>query len=197
MTESDEYLESDEHLQCRKDEIFALSSIYDELQLDEDELSGSLIIPVELDNPILVIYKERDGKVRFLPGLEFKFSTGNGYPESEPPLIKLSCSWLSDERAENIKKELVQAVWESTKELCLFTMIDELSAMAKSLFGMEYLEVDEETLFDEITQFAKVQELAQFQQHSYYCSVCLENKKGVDCYKLPRCSHVFCKVSLL
>jgi hypothetical protein len=184
--------ETEEHLQSRKDEIFVLSSIYDELRFDEAEVSGSLRIPVELDAPVPVICKERDGKVQFLPGVEFSFWTGSRYPEEQPPQIKLQCSWLPRDRIQQVEQE-VQQVWGTTKELCLFSMIDEVSAMAKSAFGMEYLDVDDD-LFGRIMQFAEAEELAQFQLHSYFCGVCLERKKGVDCFKLPRCGHIFCKV---
>jgi len=184
--------ETEDHLQSRKDEIFALSSIYDELQVNPDELSGSLRIPVELDVSVGIVCAERDAKVRYLPGINFTFATGEKYPESEPPEYSIACSWLSKEKLEHVEAE-IRSIWEGTKELCLFTMIDEISELAKSLFGMEYLEVSDE-LFEEMIHFTDKEELDRFQQGSYFCGVCLEHKRGVDCFKLPRCGHVFCKV---
>src|SRR5436190_20778468 len=127
-----------ESILLRRDEILALSSIYDELILSPDGLSGSLIIPVELDVPIPLITADREDAVRFLPGLHFTFSTGEKYPDFEPPEISLQCSWVTPETLHSIKDD-IRMLW--NKELCLFNMIDELSERAKAVFGLEVLQV--------------------------------------------------------
>lgn len=184
--------ESFDHLSVRKDEILALSSIYDELVLNSDGLSGFLVIPVELDSHIPVASPEAHGQARFLPGIEFTFSTGEDYPEGTPPEISLRCSWLPNESLATVTEE-IKALWEG--ELCIFTMIDELFERAKVVFGLEYLELTTE-FFDDIVKFAESEELKRFNDGSYFCGICLENKKGIECFKLPLCGHVSCKVSL-
>jgi E3 ubiquitin-protein ligase RNF14 len=180
-----------ENLVLRREEILALSSIYDELILNSDGLSGSLIIPVELDITIPLVTADREGAVRFLPGIQFTFSTGKDYPESEPPVISLKCSWLSAQIRHLIEDD-IRMLW--SKELCLFNMIDEISERAKSVFGLEVLEVSNE-IFDVIIQFAEQEEATRFNESTYYCEICLENKKGTECFKLLRCGHISCKVS--
>src|SRR5208282_6913359 len=117
-----------ESLLLRREEILALSSIYDELILNSDGLSGSLIIPVELDIAIPLVTTDHEDAVRFLPGIQFTFSTGEKYPDLEPPQVSLECSWLSAEILHSIEGE-IRTLW--TKELCLFNMIDEISERAK------------------------------------------------------------------
>jgi hypothetical protein len=188
--------ESEDHLQSRKDEVMALSSIYDEeLRVNEDGLSGTLIIPQEFGGKVAVLSKERGGRVYFLPGVEFHFSSAEGYPETEPPEVTLKCVWLPRVKIEDVEREIA-SIWVTTRDFCLYAMIDEVIALSKNLFWMNYLEVDE-ILFDEILQFAESQERAIFEQAHHLCPVCLENKKGVDCYQLPRCEHVFCKATIV
>src|SRR5271156_4404722 len=188
--------ESEDHIALRREEILALSSIYEELQLNTDGLSGSVVILVQLDKPVPIACGEREGTVKFLPGIEFTFSTSTAYPETEPPSISLKCIWLSDERLQSLRKDIISLIWEPTKELCLFDMVDEISERSKSLFGLEFLDISEQ-VFDELVVFAERQETKIFEQGVYFCEVCLEKKKGVDCFRLPRCGHIFCKVPFL
>lgn len=185
--------ESSEHLSFRKEEVLALCSIYDELTCDADNLSGCLVILVELDFYIPIVFANREGQVRFLPGIRISFATGETYPELDPPQISLECSWLSAKRRHEIEEEL-RLFW--TNELCLFTMIDETCERAKRAFGLEFVDVLSDEVFDTIVKFAQQEELKRFNEGTYFCEICLENRKGIDCLKLPRCGHVSCKVIL-
>jgi E3 ubiquitin-protein ligase RNF14 len=180
-----------ESISLRREEIIALSSIYDELILNSDGLSGSLIIPVELDTAISLVATAHEDVVRLLPGIQFTFSTGEKYPDIEPPQVSLQCCWLSANILHSIEDD-IRILW--TKELCLFNMIDEISERAKAVFGLEVLEVSDE-IFELVKQFADKEEAKRFNESIFYCEICLEHKKGTDCFKLPRCGHVSCKVS--
>jgi E3 ubiquitin-protein ligase RNF14 len=187
--------ESEDHLSLRREEIVALSSIYEELQLNADGLSGTVLIPIEPDKPVPIACGEREGTVKFLPGIEFTFSTSTGYPETEPPSVSLKCIWLSDERLQSLREDIISLIWMSTNDLCLFDLVDEISERSKSVFGIEFLDISEQ-VFDELVTFSERQQTKIFEQGVYYCEVCLENKKGVDSFKLPRCGHIFCKVHI-
>jgi RWD domain len=182
--------ESADHLWTRKEEILALSSIYDELVLNPDGLSGSIIIPVELDAPIPLISTDRETQVRFLPGIQLTFATGDKYPDLAPPVISIQCSWLSNETLTSIEED-ISALWDG--EIGLFNIIDELSERAKMVFGLEILEVSNEE-FEIVLRFAEREELKRFNETIYFCEICLERQKGIDCFMLPRCGHVSCKV---
>jgi len=182
--------ESSDHLSTRKEEILALSSIYDELVLNQDGLSGSIIISVELDTPIPLISADREAQVRFLPGIQFTFATGDKYPDLAPPEISIQSSWLSNETLTSVEEDL-SALWDS--EICLFNIIDELSERTKMVFGLEILQVSNEE-FEIVLRFAEMKELKRFNETTYFCEICLEHKKGIDCFMLPRCGHVSCKV---
>jgi hypothetical protein len=186
--------ELEDHLSTRKEEILSLSYIYDELDISVDGLSASLVIPVELEHPIR-IKCTREEKVRFLPGMALTFATSEKYPESEPPSISVECCWLSSEKQRKIEEDARQ-IWENSKELCLFNIIDEITEWAKNLFGLEMLDLSEAT-FDEAVSFAQMEENIRFEQGTYFCAICLENRKGTECFKLSRCGHTFCRVILL
>lgn len=183
--------ESPEHLSSRREEILALTSIYDELKLNLDGLSGSLTIPIKLDTEITISSPGWVEKVRFLPGIEFHFATGEKYPEDEPPSIRMHCPWLIADDLFDIENE-VKSLW--TNEYCLFTMIDEVSERSKNAFGMDNLKFSSEEAFGETLDFAEGQEMKLFNESVFYCEICLEYKKGTECYKLSRCGHVSCKV---
>jgi E3 ubiquitin-protein ligase RNF14 len=182
--------ESTEHLSLRQEEIFALSSIYNELHLNNNNLSGSLSIPVQLDHPILLLAIERETQLRFLPPLKFTFATSPSYPESAPPTITLECSWITENVLRRVEED-VGSLWGN--DICLFTMIDELFERTKSVFGMDVVNV-EVGVYDEVIAFAEGEEMKMFLEGTYFCEICLEKKKGGECVKLPRCGHVSCRV---
>jgi E3 ubiquitin-protein ligase RNF14 len=186
-------VESADHLSSRREEILTLTSIYDELILNPDQLSGSVVISVELGTLVTLVSPPRRESVRFLPGIQFTLSTGENYPETEPPEISVRCSWVSLEKLIEVEESL-RVIWEGMKDLCLFTMIDELSELAKTLFGLEMLQVSEAVL-ENVSEFAEKEETKRFEEGTYFCGVCLEHKKGKECFKLSRCEHVFCRVS--
>ena len=113
--------ESEDHLSTRKEEILSLSYIYNELHIGGDEVSGSLVIPVELDEHIR-IKCTREEVVRFLPGIKLTFATSEKYPESVPPAISLDCSWLSAQKPRKVEEDAEQTS-KTWKELCLFNII--------------------------------------------------------------------------
>ena len=89
------------------------------------------------------------------------------------------------------------SLWEG--EICLFTMMDEVFERARGVFGLEVVrlegeEQEQEQVFDEVVKFAEGEDMKRFLEGTYFCEVCLENKKGSECLKLPRCGHVSCKV---
>jgi len=185
--------ESPNHLGARKEEVDALSLIYDELLIQEDKISGALCIPVTLDEYILVEQgADTSQYVRFLPGVIFHFSSGIGYPESEPPQIELHCSWVPGKYLRGIEERL-RKIWDDSRELCLYTMIDEVAEQGNSAFGLRGLNVPRE-IFQEIKLFSETEEKKRFVEGVYFCEICLENKKGVECFKLPLCEHIFCTV---
>ena len=185
--------ESPEHLGVREEEVYALSLIYDNLVIKEDAISGVLFIPVEMDGYLCVDRGEEDSRhVRFLPEVSIYFSTSPGYPELQGPKIRLKCSWLSEEQLKDTEREL-RTIWEVSRELCLYNMIDELTERTKSVFGLRSLDVSQQ-VFDEIRVFSDNEESKRFVSGVYFCEICLENKKGVDCFRLPVCHHIFCKV---
>ena len=186
--------EPSDHLILRENEIFALSSIYDELQVLDNKFSGCLKIPVEVDSGIPVTSFGEQETVHFLPSVEFHFRTSELYPESAAPEISLKCMWLSEREVLAIEASLL-SIWKDTKEICLYNMIDNLSERAKLAFDMKYIDVPAK-IFEEVLRFSESEEARRFNEGIYYCGICLEHKKGAECFRLPRCGHISCTVTL-
>ena len=175
------------------DELLALSSIYqDELTLDSDGRSGLLTLLVAPTSPVTIVASDREDSVHFLPPVKFTFSTSEGYPQSSPPDVALECPWLSSAQLETLENE-IKALW--IGELCLFSMIDELSERAKEAFGINFLTLSSED-FDSLVSFSEAEQIREFNHFVYFCEICQEHKKGIECFKLRRCGHVSCKVRL-
>jgi RWD domain len=187
--------ESEDHLSARCDEILALESIYpNELTLTPDSyFSGSVCIPVELPRPVSLVSVAREAQVLFLPPVEFVFRTGEKYPEEDPPEVSLQCTWLDESRTRQLSA-LTMGIWEDCRELCLFSMIDEISSLAQEVFGEEFIKVSEK-VFDSIVEFSEQREEETFNLGVHFCGICLEDKKGPECFQLPHCKHVYCRVS--
>lgn len=185
--------ESKDHFSTRKEEIVSLSYIYDELDINIDQVSGSLIIPVQLERHIRIKCTQEE-TLRFLPGITLTFATSENYPESVPPAFSVACCWLSPQKLRKIEED-ARYIWETSKELCLFNIIDEITEWANNLFGLEMLHLSE-TTFEEVVSFAQREENRRFEQGTHFCGVCLEYRKGTECFKLSRCDHIFCRVIL-
>src|SRR5947207_12016418 len=112
--------ETQDHLSQRQDEIIALQSIHsNELTLIPGEpSSGKVSIPVKLDRPVGIVCSTLHAQIRFLPPVEFHFRTGHKYPEEEAPEVHLQCSWLPEDKLQDLTR-LIQTFWNDTKELCL------------------------------------------------------------------------------
>ncbi|KAG8226845.1 hypothetical protein J437_LFUL004086 [Ladona fulva] len=95
------------NLECQKDELSALQSIYteDEFSIFEEEgyVGGKFSSVLELPSPFVIAHKEikdgavadREFKVEFLPPIVLQFTLPDDYPSVSPPSFNLCCSWLN------------------------------------------------------------------------------------------------------
>ncbi|KAI0108689.1 RWD-domain-containing protein [Nemania sp. FL0031] len=203
-------------------ELSALTAIYPELQLDEnDPHKLSIELPVSLSKPVTVLFPAATGatpplvpsqtaasattadvgvdsqELSNLPALQVIITLPNGYPQEKPPEVSISTSpsWLSDDIVRRLETNII-ALWEDVgRDQVVFAYIDELQQATDDVFGL----VDNKGTL-EVTPDHKLALLdydtnakrKAFEKESFHCGICLDLKKGMVCHKMLDCGHVFC-----
>lgn len=180
----------------RTEELGTLQSIYPELVLDPSNPHIAVLdLLVAPSKPLPVTFKPGHEVIRleYLPSLRLNISLPVGYPACAPPTVTptTSPSWLPEDILERIVEES-NSIWEEYGgATILFSYISSLQEQADNAFGLEELTLPEslrKALMEYNTQMKK----EIFDKETFDCGVCLEPKKGLVCYRMQRCSHVFC-----
>ena len=134
----------------------------------------------------------------YLPPLHLQITLPEGYPSENAPQFKLSTSpqWLPLNTIKRLQDEGLSLWEEYGREPVLFSYITQLQEAADRGFDI----IDSPSGMLEVSQEMKIALLdfdiktnrERFEQETFECGICLEPKKGSTCFRLPRCSHVFC-----
>ena len=134
----------------------------------------------------------------YLPPLHLQITLPEGYPSENAPQFKLSTSpqWLPSNTIKRLQDGGLSLWEEYGREPVLFSYITQLQEAADRGFDI----VDSPGGMLEVSQEMKIALLdfdiktkrERFEQETFECGICLEPKKGSTCFRLPRCSHVFC-----
>lgn len=137
-------------------------------------------------------------KLSYLPPLHLQIALPEGYPSENAPQFKLSTSpqWLPLNIIKRLQDEGLSLWEEYGREPVLFSYITQLQEAADRGFDIVdrlggMLEVSQEMKIA-LLDFDIKTKRETFEQETFECSICLEPKKGSTCFRLPRCSHVFC-----
>jgi E3 ubiquitin-protein ligase RNF14 len=151
-----------------------------------DELKG------ELDEPARDVHA-----LSHFPPLNLEIELPEGYPSERPPIIHLSTSpmWIPHSTLDQLRDDCNRLWEECGNDLVVFTYIDHLQQLAETVFNMQ--NPSGELCLSRDFKIALLDynikaEREKFEQGTFECGICLEPKKGTVCYRLLRCSHVFC-----
>ena len=147
-------------------------------------------------------YVERDVQFTHLPPLELRVTLPDRYPIESPPIVKLSASqgWLPQSKLDELEQDVI-SVWEDYGRCqILFAYIDHLQQAAESGFDLNQLEagclVLSLDMLSPLIDFDAATSLDIFNAGTYDCGICLEPKKGISCFEMKKCGHIFCKQCL-
>lgn len=182
--------------------------IFDKLKVDYDNLSGSIEVPLEVEEgkqidliqqgeeePVTTLATK---KVRFLSPLKFKFNLPRGYPTDSPPLIDLKCSVLKQEKIEELEQLLLQ-LWKDYKDRVVFSLIDHLQEQSQSFVDEllpSVIKVSNFEEYNDILAFDVYAKEEYFSNQTFTCDICQVVHRGVNCTQFDKCSHVFCNECL-
>ncbi|USP80817.1 uncharacterized protein yc1106_08091 [Curvularia clavata] len=180
----------------RSEELSTLQSIYPELAIDDSNpYYATLELLVAPTKPIPVTFEPGQNieRLAYLPPLRLDLLLPDGYPTQVPPIVKPSTSpsWLPDNLLATLFNE-VQSLWqEYGGGMVLFAYISSLQEQAENAFGLEQLTLPA-SIQKDMVEYARRMKKELFDKETFDCEVCLEPKKGSACYRMARCSHVFC-----
>jgi E3 ubiquitin-protein ligase RNF14 len=181
----------------RAEELTTLQSIYPELGIDGYSASLDLLIAPSKPLPITFEPEHDVQRLCYLPSLHIEIALPKTYPAEAPPQITLSTlpRWLPQEIAWRLTDE-AKSLWdEYGGGSILFAYISSVQEQAESAFGLEELSLPS-SMQDELLDYSARLKRELFDKETFDCEVCLEPKKGTVCYRMERCSHVFCVACL-
>lgn len=208
----------------REEELSSIAAIFPELVLDvNNPFAARIELPVAPSAPLTVRFPaelppsppssensstvhaapvqslQDTHKLDHLPALHLGVVLPTGYPADEAPQVSLSTTpdWLPKEKLKELSDD-VDKLWEEYGRCqILFSYIDHLQQAAERAFGLSDCGLDlPPDLKPVLIAFDATTRKAVFDAQTFDCGVCLEPKKGSECYRLQRCSHVFCRECL-
>ncbi|KAF2732766.1 hypothetical protein EJ04DRAFT_395856, partial [Polyplosphaeria fusca] len=113
------------------------------------------------------------------------------YPEEEP-LVEVSSDWITD-KVKGELQDLLHQEWENADGTgALLLYICAVQEQATKAFKLSQLRVSIARLY-QIAAFERSAIAGEFQRSTFTCPICLELRKGYDCYQIRQCKHIFCK----
>jgi E3 ubiquitin-protein ligase RNF14 len=183
----------------RAEELTTLQSIYPELVRHATPYTATLDLLVAPSTPLPITFEpEQDvERLAYLPPLRLEIEFPTGYPATSPPTLRLSTapSWLPEDIQARLTDE-ARSTWEDYDGMpVLFTYISFIQEKAETAFGLEELTLPT-TMRTALVTYSRRMKKELFDKETFDCEVCLEPKKGSACYRMARCSHVFCVLCL-
>jgi E3 ubiquitin-protein ligase RNF14 len=184
----------------RAEELSTLQSIYPELIIDaRDPYCASLDLLVAPSKPLPVTFEPSEDveRLSYLPSLHIDIVLPPTYPADTPPSIELSTAppWLPSDASQKLKDEATSLWEEYGGGMILFSYISSLQEQTEGAFGLEGLTLPSD-MRQGLVAYSKKLKRELFDKETFDCEVCLEPKKGSACYRMERCSHVFCVACL-
>lgn len=202
----------------QEEELAAIAAIFPELSCDGNQ--AELDIAVSPSEPALIRFVpgmeesseeylqsdaqhahiEHDVLLEHLPPLHLTIQLPSEYPAMAPPSVSISTphNWLPQLAIQRLEDEAT-SLWEALgRSQMIFAYIDYLQQAAEESLnlcddGCLNLSNDLEAA---LVQYDLNTKQSIFESGTFTCGVCLEPKRGVVCYRLQHCAHVFCKSCL-
>jgi E3 ubiquitin-protein ligase RNF14 len=137
----------------------------------------------------------------YLPPLSLHVRLAPSYPFI-PPDVRITWPWLAsrDPTWRRAVEADLHALWQEG-EPCIYAYIDHLQSqllnpLARPLKLFEPPAVPRRghpTFAARLTTYNTMRKTSSFQEGSYACCICLEERKGKHCVTLESCQHLFCR----
>jgi len=208
----------------RSIELSSVEAIFPEL-VNHGDYKISLEIPVPLSKPVRVVFpatqqiapapvslhdtlssqQKPDSESAFkeevhhlwnLPPLQATIALPEGYPENQPPSVRLipSEAWIPPSKLSELA-DVAQSLWrEMGCDMVVYSYIEYVQEAAERCFDLATsgtLDIPPELKVALLDYDSKVKK-DKFDKETFDCMMCLEPKKGAVCHRLLDCGDVFC-----
>lgn len=135
-----------------------------------------------------------------LPPLNATIKLPEGYPSEKPPHVQLTPqeAWLPQAKLDELRDASVQ-LWEDMgRDMVVYSYIEHMQEAAENCFDLAIdgtLDIPPQLKVALLDFDCKVKK-EKFDKETFECGICLEPKKGLACYRLLNCGHVFCVACL-
>lgn len=180
----------------RPGELETLEAIYGSILIKHSEFSGCLELPVSLHEPLQIRCIDDGGPpgeigVLHLPPLCVHFRLPRGYPSEAGPILNVESSWLPEDIARKLEVESTSLWEEYGRTQVIYAYASQLEEAAEAAFNLTSLEVTS-IAQHQLLVFDQHSKQRAFEKGTYECDVCLDPKRGMLCYQMSGCKHVFC-----
>jgi hypothetical protein len=198
------------NIETQSDEILALQSIFDKKFRFLDENQYEILIEFDLSSPFTIRFNDQTSTIQYLPPLTLIIHYHDEYPSDYPPSFILSCFYFSKTDLEKFcqkldnfsftKGEVCVYDWieliknELNTELILHTTSEEQANDPRALNG--YSIENAKKIFQYLIDYNHKREEEQFQNQFQTCLICTDILPGIDCLRLYRCNHFYCRSCL-
>lgn len=184
----------------RAEELDSIESIFPELVRNGNKpYTATLELRVAPLRPLTVTFDpdQHVERLAHLPPLRLDIDLPVNYPAEIPPIVTLSTSpsWLPKDTQAALTAD-AKLQWDDCGGMVmLYSYIVHIQDLSETAFGLDELQLPS-TMRRELVNFNRQMKKELFEQETFDCEVCLEPKKGSACYRMTRCSHVFCVTCL-
>lgn len=192
------------------DEILALQSIFDQNFYLFNNHQYEILIEFDLPDSFTIQFNNKTSTVCHIPPLSLIINYHDEYPSQEPPSFIISCFYFSKtdliklcqklDNYEFIPGEVCVYDWivlikqEIGNEFIIHTEFPELQNDPRALNG--YTSDNAEQIFQSLIDYNKKREDESFRHQLQTCSICAEIVPGLNCIRLHRCGHFYCRSCL-
>ncbi|CAF3373663.1 unnamed protein product [Rotaria socialis] len=192
------------------EEILALESIFDHKFHLFNEHQYEILIEFDLPTTFTIRFNDKISLIQYLPPLFLIINYHDEYPSDEPPSFILSCFYFSKidliklcqkiDEFSFIPGEVCVYDWivlikqEITNEFIIGTDFMEQENDPRALNG--YIVENAEKIFQNLIEYNQRREDDLFRNQLQTCSICTDIIPGIDCIRLHRCGHFYCRSCL-
>lgn len=189
-------------------ELQSCKLIYPDAKVDYQTLSGSVSIPVNIEEGICIRLYLRNNNaetimasrtINNLPSFQLNFWLNDDYPYDAPPKFEVTCVWLGESKLADMTRKL-NDIWKEYKDQVLFNSIDYLQDLSQNHLDTllsKFLDMYDIEKYYQLVDFDLECKVTQFNSKTFTCEICQSDLKGSQCTKFDECNHVFCNNCLV
>jgi hypothetical protein len=194
------------NIEKQSDEIFALQSIFGKNFHLLDKNQYEISIDFDLITPITIRYEDQISMIQYLPAFTLIIDYHDEYPSNYPASFILSCFYFSKFHLQKLCQKLDNYPFVKG-EVCVYDWIDLIKLEINTEFILhnqfQEQENDPRALngyssenLEKIFQYLINYNDKQFQKQIHTCLICQDSIRGLDCIRLYRCRHFYCRSCL-